>query len=88
MAHDFYLVRWPLSRVNTCGFLLIIPIISKCLVSSQSQMADRQKMLEEKLQELQAEEDTLVKLGDASIASPFTSKYSSVKCVCSIIRQV
>merc|ERR1719223_1315813 len=54
-------------------------------INQKRTLQERQKLLEEKLKELQ--EDTMVKLGDASIASPFTSKYSSVKCVCSIIRQ-
>lgn len=50
----------------------------------QQQLHDRLKKLEEEATE---EENTLPRLGDASIASPFTSKTSSIACVLSILRQ-
>lgn len=53
---------------------------------SKSSSRDRMNraMLEMKAHQ---EDPSLVKLGDASIASPFTSKRTSVDCVLSIIRQ-
>ena len=51
-------------------------------------LSSRERHIE--LLQKQLEEDSgpiVVKLGDASIASPFTSKRSSVQSVCHIIRQ-
>ncbi|KAL3871745.1 hypothetical protein ACJMK2_039723 [Sinanodonta woodiana] len=51
-------------------------------------LAPAQKKLQNVLKELEEEEKAqVVRLGDASIASPFTSKLSTIQCVCHIIKQ-
>ncbi|XP_050535234.1 endoplasmic reticulum transmembrane helix translocase [Daktulosphaira vitifoliae] len=47
-------------------------------------VADQMKRL---MKEMDEESVTVVKSGDASIAAPFTSKYSSVTSVCHVIKQ-
>ncbi|XP_052789722.1 endoplasmic reticulum transmembrane helix translocase-like [Mya arenaria] len=51
-------------------------------------MAPAQKRLQGMLKEIEEEEKaSIVRLGDASIASPFTSKLSTIMCICHIIKQ-
>ncbi|CAF4828323.1 unnamed protein product [Rotaria sp. Silwood1] len=45
------------------------------------------KRLEELYKQMDESEQTIVRLGDASIAAPFTSRTSTVQCVCHIIKQ-
>ena len=52
--------------------------------NAQARMAELQRMIDQINEEEKAQ---MVKLGDASIAAPFTSKLSSIKCVCDIIKQ-
>ncbi|KRY23741.1 putative cation-transporting ATPase 13A1 [Trichinella patagoniensis] len=57
---------------------------SKSLVNPTSTMSKVQQALKKYEEE---EGPALVRLGDASVAAPFTSKYSSIRSICHIVRQ-
>ncbi|KAH8335892.1 hypothetical protein KR074_001896 [Drosophila pseudoananassae] len=57
----------------------------RALRRRQEQLNQTQARLQSALRDI--EEQTMVKLGDASIAAPFTSKSSSIVCVNHIIKQ-
>lgn len=59
----------------------------RAIMKHRDNLTQSQDRLQKMLKEIDDDQVQFVKLGDASIAAPFTSRLSSIMCVCHIIKQ-
>uniref|UniRef100_A0A8C3HM29 Endoplasmic reticulum transmembrane helix translocase n=1 Tax=Chrysemys picta bellii TaxID=8478 RepID=A0A8C3HM29_CHRPI len=64
-----------------------LPAMGSSAVKPTSRAAKHRERISQVLKDLEEDHVPIVKLGDASIAAPFTSKLSSIQCICHVIKQ-